>query len=506
MYKRKMHHRSILVLAICLTSLASLSAQQTGLLLNRAAYDSLPTLSPLGMAKSEQLPAKVDLSTYCPMVRNQGKLQSCVGWALGYGLLSMNQAIASGWEDPQLITDQAFSALYVYNQLSSDCKAPIRFEDAFSLLQRRGNCSFIEFDAKIGLDNCKTQPDQTLLTNTRKNRAYQFEKVFNSEDSNGLKVKKVRSMLAENRPVLVGIQISKYFMAIPQGRKVYLHDPVAHIEDVHAMVVVGYDENLRAFRLFNSWGSDWADQGFVWMKYEDFDKLCSQAYIQHKPRPVFQPVPSTSPVVANPPPAAKPVNNSNNLFTANVQLQTLDPNNEYAATTVQLQGQKGIYKPIRTAWPLEQMFQLKITNPTRDIHLYAFSIDPSFNNKIHWPRNALLDKEAFAKLNESAFLRASNHPLTIPGEDIVLTLESPGIDVLYVLFSTKPLPLSDLQIVMEYVRNYKSNYPQHLKEVLGQYLMPDDAVIYDPNRMSFMTQLDDTKPTIVPMVLEVKIN
>ncbi len=487
-------------------SMPGLCAQQTGLLLDRAAYDSLPNLSPLGMAKSEQLPAKVDLSTYCPMIRNQGKLQSCVGWALGYGLLSMNHAIASGWNDTQFITDQAFSALYVYNQLRSDCKAQIRFEQAFALLKQQGNCSFFEFDAKIGLDNCETQPDQTLLTNARKNRAYQFEKVFNSDDAYDLKVKKVRSMLAENRPVLVGIRISKDFITMPQGRKVYLHDPGAKIEDGHAMVVVGYDDNLRAFRLFNSWGTDWADHGFVWMKYEDFGLLCSQAYIQHKPRVVPQTVPSASPVVVNTLPAATTGGNSNNHFTANVQLQAIDPNNEYAATTVQLQGQKGIYKPKRAAWPIEQMFQLKIVNPSRDIHLYAFSIDPSFNNKIHWPRNALLAKEVFAELNESPFLRASNHPLTIPGEDIVLTLESPGIDVLYVLFSTQALPLRDLQVVMENVRNYKSNYAQHLKEVLGQYLMPDDAVIYDPNRMSFMTQLDTTKPTIVPMVLEVKIN
>ena len=44
----------------------------------------------------------------------------------------------------------------------------------------------------------------------------------------------------------------------------------------HAMLVVGYDDNIAggAFRVLNSWGTDWADHGFIWIKYKDFTQWC----------------------------------------------------------------------------------------------------------------------------------------------------------------------------------------------------------------------------------------
>lgn len=53
------------------------------------------------------------------------------------------------------------------------------------------------------------------------------------------------------------------------------------------MVVVGYDDNLASFRIFNSWGPKWGKNGMIWVKYNEFAKYCKYAYIiyvgQNKP-------------------------------------------------------------------------------------------------------------------------------------------------------------------------------------------------------------------------------
>jgi hypothetical protein len=36
----------------------------------------------------------------------------------------------------------------------------------------------------------------------------------------------------------------------------------------HAMLMVGYDDTKKAFRVKNSWGSGWGDNGYVWMSYD----------------------------------------------------------------------------------------------------------------------------------------------------------------------------------------------------------------------------------------------
>jgi hypothetical protein len=39
----------------------------------------------------------------------------------------------------------------------------------------------------------------------------------------------------------------------------------------HAMVMVGYDDSRGAYRIQNSWGTDWGDRGLIWWSYDDFE-------------------------------------------------------------------------------------------------------------------------------------------------------------------------------------------------------------------------------------------
>ena len=48
----------------------------------------------------------------------------------------------------------------------------------------------------------------------------------------------------------------------------------------HAITVVGYDDYKfgGAFRIMNSWGADYGDDGFIWIKYSDFEIVANEAY------------------------------------------------------------------------------------------------------------------------------------------------------------------------------------------------------------------------------------
>jgi cathepsin K len=45
------------------------------------------------------------------------------------------------------------------------------------------------------------------------------------------------------------------------------------IYGAHAMLVGGYSDQFKAFKLVNSWGAGWGDGGFVWVDYEAFDNV-----------------------------------------------------------------------------------------------------------------------------------------------------------------------------------------------------------------------------------------
>ena len=46
----------------------------------------------------------------------------------------------------------------------------------------------------------------------------------------------------------------------------------------HAMTVIGYDDNAKAFQLMNSWGAEWGNRGTTWVPYKAFEDWVREAY------------------------------------------------------------------------------------------------------------------------------------------------------------------------------------------------------------------------------------
>jgi hypothetical protein len=77
------------------------------------------------------------------------------------------------------------------------------------------------------------------------------------------------------------------------------------------MVVVGYNDDLGAFKLINSWGTGWSSSGFGWLSYSYFPQVVREGFVAkdatNGPLPVPAPKPAPGPAPAPPapvPPAA----------------------------------------------------------------------------------------------------------------------------------------------------------------------------------------------------------
>jgi len=47
----------------------------------------------------------------------------------------------------------------------------------------------------------------------------------------------------------------------------------------HAVAVVGYDERTGYFLIRNSWGADWGDGGHAWLRFDDWNRNMSDAWL-----------------------------------------------------------------------------------------------------------------------------------------------------------------------------------------------------------------------------------
>ena len=129
---------------------------------------------------------------------------------------------------------------------------------------------------------------KNVVEYTKPYRFIDWEQINASEDSNS--VDKVKSEISKySYPVMIGI--SRYGKGLDnlyndtdsdKGKDgIFKPNFDDKVYDGHMMTIVGYDDNISggAFRVVNSWGEEWGDGGYFWLKYKDFKIITTEAYI-----------------------------------------------------------------------------------------------------------------------------------------------------------------------------------------------------------------------------------
>lgn len=274
-------------LLICLSANAQVEFA-SGMDFEDDEYDLLQRVNPLDGSKSD-LPPFVNLEPYCPDVRHQGDIFSCVGWSTGYGAMTIQSAIVNETTDRTVINENAHSALFLYNQIKTPgtCMKGTKISKALDFLSENGNCLAGQFDFDV--ENCDSMPSEALKTFAQDYVIEDYLALYGTKDDPDFKVSQVKKTLAKKRPVIIGMSIKKNFYLLKDAK--YWHPNIGETAPAggHAMVVVGYDDRKEAFRLFNSWGKNWGDNGFIWVKYKDFGRYCKYGYVLYLlPKPLLE--------------------------------------------------------------------------------------------------------------------------------------------------------------------------------------------------------------------------
>lgn len=456
-------------------------AQETyssGLSWDDAVYNALPRQTALTGAKSAVLPASIDLSAYCPEVRHQGEAYSCVGWAVGYGALTIQHAISHGMTDKRQITEQAYSAMFIYNQIKTGhCKQGAQLSDALALLRKQGDCLARDFD--LALEDCERKPSEVLCQMARKDTIIDYVTLFGLSDPAHSKILQIKTALASHRPVIVGMSILTNFYQLREAR--YWWPQLGNTTPAggHAMVVVGYDDQAGAFLLLNSWGKDWGDKGFIRIKYEHLGQYCKYAYV----------------LVTNTRDGDDTSPTGQTLALA-CNMRSLE--NGTTWNNVVFGGHGGLYTS-SLQWPKGQLFQLDVQLHQPDSYMYVFSVDAENNVHVHWPRQAALNPK-FTDLNESALNLESEVLFTIPAPDKALKISYTGKDVIYILLAAKPL--YDLKFIMEKLRYANGNYIERLERIMGKHLIAPTDILYAPDSINATALAAENNGYLLPVVIE----
>jgi hypothetical protein len=249
------------------------------------------------------IPASVDLSYRLPEPGNQGGAESCTAWATAYAARSYYTSAYEARDTHDLgnIASPAFVYNLSWRHDGGACNSGSRFSSAVAVL-KQGAPSLVDYPYR---DSDCSAPQQETVARATDFRVQGLRRIDHT------KLDDVKGALARSNPVLISFHDDVAWHR-HRGEGVFNQAGIDHETGWHAMTVVGYDERKQAFRLINSWGKGWGDNGYVWVSYDAFKARVREAEIlwvipTRPPRPVTPVRPPPNVVDIMPAPAPQPV-------------------------------------------------------------------------------------------------------------------------------------------------------------------------------------------------------
>ena len=239
-------------------------------------------------------------SPYFPAIGNQGNLGSCTYWAQIYYQFTYTMNKSRGIETTP---ENTFSPQWAYNNIASTDDEVGAYYETYGFMKKQGNVylSQVPYD----LNKTSVYPTEEIWKTSIKNRIKGFQKLDNVGTKNNPITNPDDEDLDQIKKCLHNGEILAYSTCINSWKTVKIKSDSVSPENIkysgqeavtmqlgssgpHRMTLVGYNDNLwidvnendlvdsgemGAFKIANSWGSDYGNNGFMWIAYDALNEV-----------------------------------------------------------------------------------------------------------------------------------------------------------------------------------------------------------------------------------------
>jgi hypothetical protein len=450
--KMKKGHITVFYLLLLFLSLEPLYAQSypRSAILDEAIYESLPRKAALHSRALDVLPRAASLKQFAPLAGDQGMYGTCTAWATSYAARTIAESVGLNRQNRTDTTSNVFSPVYVYKRISNDpnCQQGTIISHALDVmidpgLPRRSTAErtadFKVVPLSIYQQSLKFPiADYATLYSTRRGETgYDLTRI-----------QAVKKSLAEGKPVIIGMNTPDSFFTAKSPWQPQADPGTDH--GGHAMCVVGYDDSRYggAFEIQNSWGENWGEQGYIWIRYEDFTRFVNQAY--------------------------ELIENLSTYKDAARYSGFVDIELSRAAGGMPVRfDERGFYRTV-SSYPSGTEFRFLLGND-HPAFVYAFSADSSTaNTAVIFP---------LAEKNQSPALDYSKNIIAWPGEyDWIQMDDVIGTDYLVVLYSKQKL---DIDAIRSRFSSASGSFPERVARAVGSNYVQPSRIQFDKSQIKF---------------------
>ncbi|TYQ18213.1 UNVERIFIED_CONTAM: C1A family cysteine protease [Acetivibrio alkalicellulosi] len=260
-------------------------------------------------------PASVDNSKLkCfPPIEDQGRLGSCAAFSTTYYQLTHMFGLLLDWDvKNDFENNKKFSPKWTFNLLNGGRNNGILVTDAYNLFLKSGAAKWNEFsyvnDGENSIDYKEWPVDGDIWKNALNYRIddYGYVEIWDGSDTpvkntESESLYEIKRLLNEGHVLVVSTNVSGWKISFVSDdistieddeyvnqHIVYASGISSVLEDGHSMTVVGYNDHIwidinnngkvddgekGAFKIANSWGDKYLNEGFLWMSYDALNKV-----------------------------------------------------------------------------------------------------------------------------------------------------------------------------------------------------------------------------------------
>ncbi|WP_409484730.1 C1 family peptidase [Arsenicicoccus dermatophilus] len=228
-----------------------------------------------------------DLRAYVLPPGNQGNVQSCVAWALGYsayGIL-MNKAGRPG---------APMAPMYVYSQVNNGVDQGSSAPRSFSVLMEQGIDTREHYSH--GDHDWSSRPTQEDRSNAANYKLSGYRQIPLRPS---MAIPAIKAAINNGYPALIGMRLRQNFVDMDaETARSYTYTASGDVIGGHELAVVAYDE--KGMTLQNTWGTAWGDGGYLTLPWSflgagDVVEIYSMGPLEPVRGPSLAPVGTPSP-------------------------------------------------------------------------------------------------------------------------------------------------------------------------------------------------------------------
>lgn len=230
------------------------------------------------LPQSFDITTNPDTAPFFPPIGNQGQMNSCTAWASTYYQFTYE---VNKYKNTPTDETNIMSPAWTYNYINGGQNNSAYINDAYSVLINQGALTLADYPYSTVASeyNYEWSTDVKKMLEALRYRAkvsiYAVDSSSHDADSG---ISEIKSRIAEGRVGVVWTNSSGWSTATNDSGEKFIVRGSSRSIYGHFMTLVGYDDNIEitvngvtltgAFKVANSMGKNWGNDGYIWVSYD----------------------------------------------------------------------------------------------------------------------------------------------------------------------------------------------------------------------------------------------